>query len=261
MNTATANRWSDIGWPVGVVLTIFLVWEGGVRLFDVPDYVLPTVTGIIGEFFNDSSYYLDNMAYTLGNTLIGFTLAIIVGVSLAVGIVSSRILDRIFMTILALVHSVPKVALAPLLVIWLGTGGVQKIVIAMLASVFIIVIDAVVGMRSIDPELISMARVKRASGLQILLKLRLPQALPNIFGALKAAAAFSLIGSLVGEFVGGEKGLGYVILVAQGMFETTSAFVAVILLGITGTGLYYIVNIAEAKLLPWHVSQRQTGRA
>lgn len=128
----------------------------------------------------------------------------------------------------------PKVALAPLLVIYLGTGMTQKVVIAAMIAVFTIVINTVVGLRSVDPEVLNMAYSKRASRLTILLKVRLPQALPNLFGALKAATTFTLIGAIVGEFVAGEQGLGYVILTAQGAFDTPRAFVAVVILGWSG---------------------------
>jgi NitT/TauT family transport system permease protein len=256
MNGRILTRIGDIGWPIGILLTIGILWEGAVLLLDIPSYVLPSLGDLCNELVNSFAYFFDNALFTLRNTLIGFALATVIGVGIAICIVSVRVLDRIFTTLLALLHSLPKVALAPLLVFWLGTGSSQKILIAILASIFVIVIDTVVGMRSIDPEIISMARVKRASALQILFKLRMYQALPNLFGALKAAAAFALIGALVGEFVGGEQGLGYVILVAQGVFNTARAFVAVILLGLIGTALFYLIVLAEAYFLPWHVSNR-----
>jgi NitT/TauT family transport system permease protein len=249
-------RVGDIGWPIGVVLAIGVLWEGAVELFHIPSYVLPGLGDIYRELVSSYDYFLQHGLFTLRNTLVGFALSTLLGVGLALCIVSVGVLDRIFMTLLALLHSLPKVALAPLLVLWLGTGSSQKIIIAVLASIFVIVVDTVVGMRSINPEIIDMARVKQASELQILCKLRIPHALPNLFGALKAAAAFALIGVLVGEFVGGEEGLGYVILVAQGMFDAPRAFVAVILLGLIGTALFYLIVLAESRVLPWHVSSR-----
>jgi NitT/TauT family transport system permease protein len=259
MSTHFWNRVGDVGWPICVLLAIGILWEGSIRIFDIPTYVLPGFGDLFWALVDSFGYFFHNAVFTTRNTLIGITLSAVLGVALAVCIVWFRALDRIFMTLLALLQSVPKVALAPLFVIWLGTGSGQKILIAMLASIFVIVIDTVVGMRSIDPEIISMARVKRASALQILFKLQVPHALPNFFGALKAAVAFALIGALVGEFVGGEQGLGYVILVAQGVFDTPRAFVAVILLGFIGTTLFYLVVLAEAHFVPWHVSNRQMG--
>lgn len=246
-------------WVCGVFAAILIVWEGSVRLFAIPSFILPSLVEIAYEIVGAPDFYLHHVSFTLMTTLAGFFLALVIGVTIAVGIVSSRIVEHISMALLALVHSLPKVALAPLLVIWLGTGALPKVFIAVLTAVFTIVIDVVVGMQSIDHEMVNMARAKRASRLQILFKIRFPHALPNLFGALKAAAAFALVGAIVGEFVGGQRGLGYVILVAQGNFDTARAFAAVMLLGVLGTMLFYAVSFAEARLLPWHVSQRYSG--
>ena len=160
------------------------------------------------------------------------------------------------MTFLALIHSVPKVALAPLFVIWLGTGFEPKIAIATLMCILIIVVETVAGLRSVDPEVINMARVNQASPLAIMLKIRLPNALPHIFSAWKVAISLSLIGAIVGEFVGGQRGLGYLILIAQGSFDTPRAFAAVLLLSIIATALFYLVVLIEMVAVPWHVSRR-----
>jgi NitT/TauT family transport system permease protein len=243
-------------WVTAVFVAVLVLWEASVKLFAIPSFLLPSLEDIFHEIAGAPWFYVHHVSFTLMTTTVGFGLAIVIGVAIAVGIVSSRILEHVFMALLALLHSLPKVALAPLLVIWLGTGATPKIVIAILTAVFTIVIDVVVGMQSIDHEMVNMARVKRASRWQILFKIRFPHALPNLFGALKAAASFALVGALVGEFVGGQRGLGYVILIAQGNFDTPRAFAALILLGMLGTALFYIVSFAETKLLPWHVSQR-----
>jgi NitT/TauT family transport system permease protein len=159
------------------------------------------------------------------------------------------------------IHSIPKVALAPLFVLWLGTGFGPKVAIAGLMSVLVIVVDTVVGMRSVDPEMVSLARVNRASAWSILLKIRLPNALPHLFAALKVAISLSVIGAIVGEYVGGQNGLGYVILVAQGSFDTPRAFAAVIFLSIIATLMFYAVSWAESQFIPWHVSHRARQRA
>lgn len=243
-------------WATGVVVFLLVLWEAWVKLFHIPNFMFPSIEDVIGELIGSPGFYLRNAAFTLGTTVAGFLIATGLGVALAVGIVASRALENIFLTILALIHSLPKVALAPLVAIWLGTGATPKIVIAVLTAIFTIVIDTVVGMQSVDPEMVNMARVKRASRLQIFAKIRFPHALPNLFGALKAAAAFALVGALVGEFVGGQRGLGYVILVAQGNFDTPRAFAAIVLLGVEGTLLYYILVFLESRVLPWHISQR-----
>jgi NitT/TauT family transport system permease protein len=157
--------------------------------------------------------------------------------------------------------SIPKIALAPLFIIWMGTGTASKVAVAMLIALFSIVIDTVLGLRSVDPDALDMSRSMRASSLQILWKIRFPSALPAMFAGMKVAISLALVGAIAGEFVASQVGLGYVILVSQGMFQTTRVFVAVLLLGILGTILFYAVVLAERILVPWHVSQRSSGDA
>ena len=140
--------------------------------------------------------------------------------------------------------------------IWLGTGATPKIAIAFTIAVFSIVISGVLGLRSADPDLLALARSARASELYILWKVRLPSALPSLFSGMKIAISVALVGAIVGEFVAGTTGLGQVILVAQSSFQIGRMFVAIVILGILGTVLFYAVDFAERLLIPWHVSQR-----
>lgn len=256
VSPALRRRLSTFGVTVGTLGGVAVIWEASVKIFDVPAFILPPIEDLVHEIVATPVYYASNALFTLSTTLAGFIGAAIIGVALAVAIVSSRLLERILLTLLAAMHSIPKVALAPLFVIWLGTGVEPKIAIAIMLAVFTIVVDTVVGMRSVDPDMLNMARAKRAGAVKILLKIQFPHALPNLFGALKTGISIALVGAIVGEFVAGQQGLGYVILVAQGNFDTARAFVAVVLLGIMGTILYYGIVAIEAKLLPWHVSQR-----
>jgi NitT/TauT family transport system permease protein len=253
------DRFISALWVVGIFAAICLLWEAAVKFFKIPLFILPPIEDVVLDFINLPGYFLGHAAFTMSTALTGFFCAILIGIAMAVAIVSSRILERILLTLLALIHSVPKVALAPLFVMWLGTGFEPKIAIATLMSILVIVVDTVGGMRSVDPEMVSLARVNRASALAILFKVRFPHALPHLFGALKVAISLSVVGAIVGEYVGGQRGLGYVILVAQGSFDTPRAFAAVLLLSIIATALFYVVVYAEARLLPWHVSQRSVS--
>ena len=239
-----------------VLIGAALVWQVCVWLFGIQDFLLPAPSAIMQAFWTEPGYYLGNAGHTLWTTMLGFMGATVIGVALAFVIISSRPLERIVLTLLSTFHSIPKVALAPLFVIWLGTGSRPQVAIAIMISVFTIVLDTVVGLKSVDPEIIHMARSKRASGLKILTKIRMPHALPNLFGALKAATSFALIGAIVGEFVAGDRGLGYVILIAQGNFDTPRAFVALVMLGIMGTMLFGLLGLIEHRVIPWHVSIR-----
>jgi NitT/TauT family transport system permease protein len=178
------------------------------------------------------------------------------GVALAVGIVYSRFLERTIYTLLVALNSIPKVALAPLFVIWMGTGPEPKVAIALMLAIFPIVIDTVLGLRSVDPDMLHLAHVSRASSWAVLTKIRFPCALPSLFAGMKVAISFALVGAIVGEFVAGSRGIGFQILVAQGQFDTVRVFVSLLLLGLVGTVLFFMVDYAERLLLPWHVSQR-----
>jgi NitT/TauT family transport system permease protein len=234
----------------------FLLWELGARLFHLPRYLLPPVSIVIADIASAPGWYLNHSLVTIGATLIGFALAAIVGIIAAIGIVHSRVLEHALYTLLVAMNSIPKPALAPLFIIWLGIGIESKVAISLLIALFPMVIDTVLGLRSVDPDAIDLARTYRASPLKILWKIRFPNALPNIFAGMKVAISLALVGEIVGEFVASQNGLGHVILVAQGLFQTERVFASVILLGVIGTGLFYIVDLVERLVCPWHTANR-----
>ena len=245
----------------GTLLGACAVWELCVRLFHVPGFLLPPPSRVVAEFIDSPAYYLYHTGFTLWTTTAGFALSVVIGALISTAIVYSRFLERTLFTLLITFNSVPKVALAPLFVIWLGTGALPKIAIAFTIAVFSIVISTVFGLRSADPDLVALARSARASEMQILWKIRLPSALPSAFSGMKISISVALVGAIVGEFVAGSFGLGQVILVAQSSFQTARMFAAIMLLGILGTILFYAVELAERWTIPWHISQRATGRS
>jgi len=238
---------------IGILLVL---WEVIVRTVGIRDFLLPAPTKIVSEFFAQPGYLLLQSLDTLRTTMYGFVLALVLGVAAAIGIVYSPFLDRTLYSLLVALNAVPKVALAPLFVIWMGTGAMPKVAIAMLIAIFPILIDTVLGLRSTDPDMLDMARVNHASRFKTLWKIRFPNALPSIFAGMKVGVSFALVGTIVGEFVAGESGLGHVILVAQGGFDTSTVFVALALLCALGVLLFKAIEIAEARLLVWHASQR-----
>jgi NitT/TauT family transport system permease protein len=240
-----------------VVLGGFLViWEAWVRIAGVPSYFLPAPSAILLEIAQNPSWYMRHSAYTIGACLLGFFMALVVGVLAAIGIVYSRFLENTLYTFLVSLNSIPKIALAPLFIIWMGTNLSSKVAISMLIALFAVVIDTVLGLRSVDPEVLDMAKSMRARPLQVLWKIRFPSALPAMFAGMKVAISLALVGAIAGEFVASSVGLGYVILTAQGMMQTTRVFAAVVLLGVLGTLLFYAVSLVEYFAIPWHVSQR-----
>lgn len=238
------------------IAVLIAVWELGVRTLGIRPFLLPAPSKILLKFLDQPGYLLLQSLDTLRTTLYGFVLAVVLGIAAAIGIVYSRFLDRTLYSLLVAMNAVPKVALAPLFVIWLGTGVLPKVAIAMLIAIFPILIDSVLGLRSTDPDMLDMARVNHASRARMLWKIRFPNALPSIFAGMKVGVSFALIGTIVGEFVAGESGLGHVILVAQGAFDTSTVFVALALLCILGVLLFQLIEWGEARLLAWHASQR-----
>jgi len=239
-----------------MVIVLCAIWEGAVHLFQIRSFLLPAPSAILKEFLDYPGFFLHESLYTLWTTFAGFAVAVLVGVACGIGIVYSKFLENTIYTLLVALNSVPKVALAPLFVIWMGTGSESKIAIGMMIAVFPILIATVMGLKSIDPEMLNMARAAHSSRSDALWKVRMPNALPSILSGMKVAISFALVGAIVGEFVAGDTGLGHVILVAQGAFDTPRVFVALVLLGILGTLLFAAIEFLERRLVAWHVSQR-----
>jgi NitT/TauT family transport system permease protein len=240
-----------------VLLALFLVWEAAVRVLAVKPVILPPPSTIWVEFWSDPVWYLRHGWYTLLVTLGGFGIALVVGVFLAVVIVESKILEQTIYALIVGMNSVPKVAVAPLFVIWLGTGVEPKIAIGFLIAVFAIVIEMVLGLKSVPPDILDLARSLRGGRLATLWRIRFPCALPSLFAGMKVAISLALVGAIVGEFVSSQRGLGYVILIAQGTFDTARVFAAIMVLAVMGVVLFWLVASAERFAIPWHSSQKE----
>jgi NitT/TauT family transport system permease protein len=239
------------------IVVLLIVWEVAVRAFGVREFLLPAPSRILLKAHGQWGYLLKESFSTLQTTLYGFGFALVLGVTAAIGIVSSRFLDKTLYALLVALNAVPKVALAPLFVIWMGTGSMPKVTVAMLIAIFPILIDTVLGLRSTESDMLDMARVNRASKAKILWKIRVPNALPSVFAGMKVGISFALVGTIVGEFVAGESGLGHVILVAQGSFDTPTVFLALGLLGLLGVLIFKAIELLEEHFLKWHASQRE----
>ncbi len=242
-----------------VILGMLLFWEGAIHAFDIKPFLLPSPIAVVAELADSPAWYAAHAGQTLLQTFLGFALAVVLGVLMAVGIVYSRWVEQSLYTLLVGLNSIPKVAVAPLFIVWLGTGLEPKVAIAFLIAVFPIVIDTVLGLRSVDPDLLDLARSLRGSRLQVLRMVRFPNALPSLFAGMKVGISFAFIGAIVGEFVASSSGLGYVILSSQATFDTTRMFAAIFLLAVIGTILFYVVELAEKAFIPWHVSRRKEG--
>ena len=241
---------------ISVLIGALVFWELVARVLDIPQFLLPAPSVVIAEIFKAPGLYAINSLATLRVTLTGFGLAVVLGILFSVAIVHSRIMEHSLYPLLVALNSLPKVALAPLFVIWLGTGSPSKTTVAVTIAIFPIVIDTTLGLRSIEPDVMNMAKVMRASRWQILRRIRFPHALPALFAGMKVAISLALVGTIVGEFVAGGEGLGSAILAAQGTFDTAQVFACIVLLGVLGTILFYTIDFLERRLMPWHHSQR-----
>ncbi len=233
------------------MLALVLLWQGVVVLFGVKEYIMPTPTAAIGKLFDPNYQWTSNFLATLYAVLGAFTLSAVLGIALAVVIVWNDLLLRTVMPVLVLFNTLPKIALAPLFVVWLGYGIWPNIVIGTTIAFFPMVVNTAVGLASAEPEMLDLVRTLRASRWQILRKIRFPNAVPYIFTGLKLNATMSVIGALVGEFVASERGLGSLIITGGVTMETASIFASLILISALGLVLYGLVVALENVVAPW----------
>ena len=242
--------------PLAGIVTFLLIWQIFVVVYDVPPYLLPAPAAIAHAFVDQFPLLLSNGWVTVYEMLAGYALAVGIAIPLAIAITSSQRFNEFVMPTMLFFQIVPKVAIAPLFLVWFGVGPTPKILVAFLISFFPIVIDAAVGLRSMSTEMIDLARSMGATRMQVFAQFRLPTSLPYLFSGLKVAATLAIAGTVVGEFVGADKGLGYLLLVTNSNMETALMFATIVALTIIGLVFYYLVELLEAFLIPWHVTHR-----
>jgi NitT/TauT family transport system permease protein len=242
--------------PFIAVIAFLVLWSAGVRVFEIPDYLLPTPEDVIRRVARDWYVLARNASYTMQSVLSGFAAAVLVGVPLAFAVVLSRSVERVTMPFLVMSQTIPKVAIAPILVVWLGFGILPKIAIVFLIAFFPIVVSTVVGLKSVESDMVDLVRSMGARTLKIMLRVRGPTALPQMFAGFKIAICLSVVGAVVGEFVGSDKGLGYLLLTATGTLDGTLVWSALFILIAIGIVLFAIVSKLERLAIPWHVSIR-----
>ena len=257
MLAALERRVRPVLLPIGVLLGALVVWEITWRVFNVPRFVVPLPSGIVVETWAWRWRLLGHSGVTLYETLAGFGLSIVVAMPLAVTIVYSPVLRSAVYPLLVVTQAVPKVAIAPVLLLLLGAGEVSKVVVAFLVAFFPIVVDTATGLAATPPELLDLSRSYRASALKTFLKVRFPMALPFVFSGLKVAVTLALIGAVVGEFVGSDRGLGYVIVSATSYWKSNLAFGAMLLLAVMAIVLFAAVELIERLVCPWYVFARE----
>jgi NitT/TauT family transport system permease protein len=227
------------------VVGFIVAWQVLVMRFHVPTWLVPAPTAIWTEFVKQQHLLGRHVIITGSGAVGGLVIGAVAGLILAILMVQSRILARILMPLLVIDQSVPKMALAPIFVIWFGTGMMTRVVIAMVISFFPVVVNAIRGMTTVDRRVNNLMATISASRWDILTKVQLPNAVPYIFSGLKVAVPLSIIGAVVAEFMQSDSGLGYVVLVAVGNVDTPMVFVAVLLMALLSLSLFAALSLAE----------------
>ncbi|WP_087689705.1 ABC transporter permease [Pandoraea sp. PE-S2R-1] len=240
-----------VAYPTLGIVFVIVLWQLYVTMFNVSIAVLPTPAQIAQSFVSDRAALVSQGWVTLQECIYGFGLAFIVGVPIAFVIANSPVLNRMFYPLLIAMQSVPKVALAPIILVWLGTGIESKLALVWLVAFFPIVVDTAAGLRNTPVSLLELATSLRATRMQIFTKIQMPAALPHIVSGAKIGVTLAVIGAVIGEFVGSNEGLGNLLLVANSQLNTPLAFAALISLAILGLGLYGAVALIEVALQPW----------
>jgi NitT/TauT family transport system permease protein len=245
------RKYTRIYMPVFTLALLATVWELSVAALDIPRFILPPPSSIAEAAVADIDLIWQHTLVTGYETLVGFALAVVVSLPLAVMIVYSRLLRDALFPLILLTQAVPKVAVAPILLLALGYGEAPKIVVAFLVCFFPIVINAAAGLGSVPEERLLLARSMSASEFDTFRKIRFPSALPMIFVGLKLGVTLAVIGAVIGEFVGSDEGLGYLILISTVYARTSLAFAAMVGLALMSILLFYVIAWIERLTIPW----------
>ncbi|MGB3413394.1 MAG: ABC transporter permease [Microbacteriaceae bacterium] len=245
------GRVMTVSLPIIATAVLLGIWELVVVLMKVPAFLVPAPSQIWGAYLEFQGFLWQNTLVTLNETLLGFALSIAVAVPIGIIIASSKFIEATVYPMLLTINAVPKVAIAPLLVIWMGFGILPKVVMVFLLCFFPIVISTATGLRSTATELIELSKSMGASTFTTFMKIRMPWATQQIFVGLKVAISLAVIGAVISEFVGASEGLGYIIVQSGANANTALAFASMALLGLISIVLFYILVYLEKLLIPW----------
>jgi NitT/TauT family transport system permease protein len=244
-------------YPVISLALCVAAWQAFVLIDRPSDYILPPPWMVVETLADRFGYLLGHAWVTAGEILGGFAISVAIGIPIAIVIVSSTVIERLVFPILVTSQAMPMTGLAPLIIVWLGFGLETKIVIVVLISFFPIVVNTAIGLKSVPTDMLDLARTMGLSTVKLFFKIKLPHALPTIFAGLRVAATVSVIGAIVGEFVGANRGLGYLLLLASSKLQTSLMFADIFVLVVISLTFFTIITSLERVLLPWHVSVRR----
>ena len=244
----TVRRWLP---ALIIVLGILVVWEAYVRIFDVQTWLLPAPSAIGVALIEDAGLLRRHTGVTLSEIMVGFALALASGVLLAAAIGISRTLERALYPFIIASQTIPIIVIAPMLLIWVGYGLAPKVIVVALISFFPIVVNMVDGLKSVDRDMVNLMRTLGANRRQIFFKVQVPTSLPYLFSGMRVAIAVSVIGAVIGEWVGSSEGLGYLMLRSKPQFLTERVFASIVILSVMGIALFASVGIIQRLAIPW----------
>ena len=236
---------------IGLGIILIAAWEAAIHIFDVSAFVVPPPSSIAVALIENARLLAVATLVTAKEVLVGFVLASLCGAVLALLIVRFRLLGRALYPIIVLFQTVPKVALAPIFILWFGYDLSPKVVLIVVIAFFPVTLDMLAGLQSVDPGLISLMRSVGAKNNDILFRVRIPNALPHLMAGMKIAITLSVIGAIVGEFAGASAGLGYTIQFASTQLDTPMVFAALIVVSVVGVVFYYLIELLERTVTPW----------
>lgn len=238
-----------------VIIGFFLFWEVMVRILKTPEFILPTPSSAIAHLIfkqPDANYnWKLHITTTVYEFLISFSVTAVLGVGLAIAIVWSKNIKNIMLPLFLFINSLPIIAIAPIILLWMGYGIKTNILIAFLVSFFPVIINTMTGLDAIEDDLLDLVNYLHATKAQVFLKIRIPNSLPYIFSGLKICSTMSIVGAIVGEFIASDRGLGFIIINSQYTMDTPPVFASLIVISLLGAILYWIIALFERLLMPW----------
>jgi NitT/TauT family transport system permease protein len=256
LSRARRDRMAGMIYPIGMMVGLLVLWQVAAALFALPPYLLPAPTAILQSMVSNAAVLIKQSLGTTIEILLGFALSVVVGVPLAMAIYLWRPFARTVYPLLISSQAVPKVAIAPLFLVWFGFGLMPKVLIAFLIAFFPVVINTAMGLAAMEREKLYLAQSMGLSKLATFFKIQLPNALPSIFAGLKISITFAVVGAVVGEFVGGQGGLGYLLLIANGNMDTALLFAGIVALTLLGIIFFALIGVVERLVLPPHAVER-----
>lgn len=253
------KRLEDLLISILTGIFVLVIWHLAVKIFDIPPFILPVPGQVIKALVQYWQVSIaSNLGYTLTSIGIGFGITVLISIPLSVAIASIPALEKTVYPLFVIIQLIPKVALAPLFIVWFGFGITSKIIMVFLMSFFPLLVNATTGFKSLNPRLVYVARTMTDSQWKFFWSMRFPAALPDIFTGLKIAVSNATVGAIIGEFVGSNEGLGYLMLKANGDLNVSYMLANLFVLAVVGILLYKLVELIETLAIPWHVTKRKS---